>query len=204
MMTPAAVATKKIRKFRLHARPSAVLRNLKVLLDNAQDTPELASDIETEAKAAQARLDPAALYVTVTPGGTPSALDAFWAPAPGEPAPVALTVFAATIGGGLEAELAGALSRGETFRGRVLTALGEELADQAATFVERLVGEEARADACELLERRPCADDAAHRAVLDFLDAGRVGIGQDPGGHRFPRFTRVGVIPWGPPSKKKK
>jgi hypothetical protein len=203
-MSPAALATKKIRKFRLHARPSAVLRNLKILLDNAQDTPELANDIETEAKAAQSLLDSAALYATVTHGAAPAVLDAFWAPAPGEPAPVALTVFAVTIGSGLETELAGALSRGETFRGRVLTALGEELADQAATFVERLVGEEAQADACELLDRRSVADDATHRAVLDSLDAGRVGIGQDPAGHRFPRFTRVGVIPWGPPSKKKK
>ena len=203
-MSPAAVATKKIRKFRLHARPSAVLRNLKVLLDNPQETPELSSDIEAEAKAAQAFLDPAALYTTVVRGSAPGELDPFWEPAAGDPAPVALTLFAATIGAGLETELAGALSRGETFRGRVLTALGEELADQAAAFIERLVGEEAQSDACELLSRRLCTEDPPPLAVLTFLDAGRIGIGQDSAGHRFPRFTRVGVIPWGPPSKKRK
>ena len=203
-MSPAAVATKKIRKFRLHARPSAVLRNLKVLLDNPQETPELSSDIEAEAKAAQALLDTAALYTTVVRGSAPGELETFWEPVAGDPAPVALTLFSAKIGGGLETELSGALSRGETFRGRVLTALGEELADQAAVFIERLVGEEAQSDACELLSRRLCTEDNPQRAVLTFLDAGRIGIGQDSAGHRFPRFTRVGVIPWGPPSKKRK
>lgn len=202
-MSLVPLATKKIRKFRLHARPSAVLRNLKVLLENAQDTPELSKDIDAETKTALGRLDTAALFATVVRGQAPEWLAPHWTPADGEPAPVALTVFAATIGDGLEAELAVALSRGETFRSRVLTALGEELADQSAAFVERLVAEEAQVDACELSGRRPIQD-AAHREALAFLDAGRVGIGVDVAGHRVPRFSRVGVVPWGPPSKKRK
>lgn len=203
-MSAAIAPTKKIRKFRLHARPSAVLRNLKVLLENAQETPELSKDIEAETKTALTFLDTAALFTTVVRGQSPEWLAPFWTPTDGEPAPVALTVFAATIGEGVESELAGALSRGETFRSRVLTALGEELADQSAAFVERLVAEEAQVDACELSGRRPIQDATALREALAFLDAGRVGIGHDVAGHRVPRFSRVGVVPWGPPSKKRK
>lgn len=203
-MTSAVSSIKKIRKFRLRARPSAVLRNLKLLLENAQTTPELDKDIETESAAALALLETAALFVTVPRGQAPDWSEALWAPLEGHPAPVALTFFTVTIGPGLEGELAGALSRGEGFRSRVLTALGEELADQGASFVERLVAEEALQDSCELLDRRTFTDDGMGRSALGFLDAGRIGVGYDVGGHRAPRFTRVGVIPWGPPSKKRK
>ena len=39
---------KKIKKFRVQARPSAVLRGLKALMGDAQATPELETAIEAE------------------------------------------------------------------------------------------------------------------------------------------------------------
>jgi hypothetical protein len=66
--SPAVMTVKKIRKFRLHARPSAVLRNLKALLDEAQITPELEKAVEAEILAAGSRLETAALFET---GGPP-------------------------------------------------------------------------------------------------------------------------------------
>ncbi|MBK8872170.1 MAG: hypothetical protein IPN19_14320 [Elusimicrobia bacterium] len=62
-----------------------------------------------------------------------------------------------TIGVPFENELGDALARGEGLRSRLLTAL-EELAEQSALFVERLVAEEARQESCELEERRLFSD----------------------------------------------
>lgn len=194
----------KIRRFRLHARPSAVLRNLKSLMDGAAVTPELEKAVEGEVTSAARWLDTAALYETITPSQSADWLAPSWIPAEGEKKPVALTLFVATIGVPFENELGDALSRGEGLRSRLLTALGEELAEQAALFVERLVAEEARHESCELEERRLFSDPDPVRSTLSTLGADRVGIAYDAVGHLSPRFTRAGVIPWGPPAKKKK
>ncbi|MBL0058477.1 MAG: hypothetical protein IPP35_05090 [Elusimicrobia bacterium] len=201
-MTTAVGPVKKIRKFRLHPRPSAVLRNLKSLLDNAQITPELEKAAEAEALGSIHRLDTAALYGTWTPAQAPAWMEPLWRPAPGgTKGPVCLTLYTATIGTGFELELAEALSRGEGLRARLLTALGEELADQAAHFIERLVSEEARQDSCELEDRRDFSDPQDIRATLELLDAARLAMSYDAASHLTPRFTRAGALPWGPPSK---
>ncbi|MBP9127434.1 MAG: hypothetical protein KBD85_03135 [Elusimicrobia bacterium] len=199
------VCATKIRRFRLHARPSAVLRNLKTLLDGASIiTPELEKAVESESVSALRRLDTAALYETITPAQSADWLAPSWIPVEGEKKPVALTLFVSTIGVPFENELGDALSRGEGLRSRLLTALGEELAEQSALFVERLVAEEARQESCELEERRLFSDPEWIRLALRVLGADRVGISYDLVGHLSPRFTCVGVIPWGPPAKKKK
>ncbi len=189
-VVPAVTPIKKIRKFRLHARPSAVLRNLKSLLTNEPLTPEIEKAVEAEGLIVEKKLDSAALFDTGGPFG----------PFLKNPA---VTLFVATIGLPIETELAEALSRGEGLRSRILTAFGEELADQAANFVERLVAEEARQDSCELEERQVLSSGDEIQNALSRLDAGRLSITYDSGGHFSPRFTRVGVLPWGPPAKKK-
>lgn len=208
-MTTATRSVKKIRKFRLHPRPSAVLRNLKSLLDETQATPELEKAVEAEMRAAESRLDTSALFETVTPAQAPVWMGPLWGPdphgsAPDQKPPVAQTLFVVTIGTAFETELSDALSRGEGLRSRILTALGEELADQAAVFVERLVAEEARQESCELEDRRTFSNPSEIQPALDLLDAGRLSISYDAAGHLSPRFSRVGALPWGPPAKKKK
>lgn len=184
------MSVKKIRKFRLHARPSAVLRNLKSLLTNEPMTPEFEKAVEAEGLIVGKKLDTAALFDTGGPFG----------PFLKNPA---VTLFVTTIGTSIETELAEALARGDGVRSRILTAFGEELADQAANFVERLVAEEARQDSCELEDRQSLSSAEEIQGVLSRLDAGRLSISFDSGGHFAPRFTRVGVLPWGPPAKKK-
>lgn len=203
-MVAAASSVKKIRKFRLHPRPSAVLRNLKSLLDDAQLTPELEKGVESEILAASRRLDTAALFETMTPVQSPAWMGPLWGPPPDKNPPVAHTLFVTTIGTGMEMERTDALSRGEELRSKILTAIGEELADQAANFVERLVSEEAHQDSCELEERRLFSAPQEVKDALERLEAGRLSIGFDGSGQLSPRFTRAGVIPWGPPAKKKK
>ena len=200
----AASSVKKVRKFRLHPRPSAVLRNLKSLLDDAQLTPELEKAVESEIFAASDWLETAALFETIIPVESPAWMGPLWGPAPDAKPPVAHTLFVATIGTGMEIERTDALARGEALRSKILTAIGEELADQAANFVERLVAEEAHQDSCELEERRPFSVPQDIQAALERLEAGRLSIVIDGAGQLSPRFTRAGTLPWGPPAKKKK
>ncbi len=203
-MAPLISSVKKIKKFRLQPRPSAVLKNLRALMEGAQATPELEKDMEAESRAALPLLQTAALYATFAPGQGPAWTEPLWTAVPDEDAPVALTLFAATIGLGLEGEIGRALERSESFRSRVLAALGEELADQSAHFVARLLAEEAKDDACELSDRRPLNAAEDQQALLETLDASRIPLSFDAGGHLVPRFSRLGYVLWWPPTKKKK
>lgn len=202
-MTSVASTAKKIRKFRIHARPSAVVRHVRALLDNAHLTPELEKAVESECRVESSRLDTSAIYDTVTPSLSPAWLAPWWVPAEGEKKPVALTVFVSTAGGPLETEIAAAFAKGEDLRARLLTALGSELADQSGFFVARLASEEARRDSCELQDVRILSSETEIRSALELLDASRVGISVDSAGVLSPRFSRVGVLPWGPPARKK-
>ncbi len=194
----------KIRKFRITPRLSSVLKNLKALTGDAHATPELEAAVETESRRAGDFYATAALYDTFEPGKTPDVLLPLWekpADAPGTP--VALTLYVATIGTLLEEELGNSLSRGEALMSQVLTAVGEESAEQAAGFVSRLVAEEAIQEGCELSPRRDAATAEARREVLSLLGADKVGVALDAPGHLSPRFTRVGGLLWYPPKKKK-
>jgi hypothetical protein len=193
----------KIKKFRISPRLSSVLKNLKALTGESHTTPELETAAETESRRAGEFYATAALYETFEPGKTPAGLSPLWekpADAPGEP--VALTLYAATIGTPLEEELGNVLSRGEALMSRLLTAVGEESADQAAAFVTRLVAEEAQQEGCELSDRRDAPADA-RREVLSLLAADKLGIVLDAPGHLSPRFTRVGGLLWYATKKKK-
>jgi hypothetical protein len=193
----------KIRKFRISPRPASVLKNLKALTGDAHTTPELESAVDSEMRRAGDLYATAALYDTLEPGRTPEALADLWQkPADGAAEPVALTLYAATIGPRLEDALGDALSRGEGLMSRVLTAVGEEAADQAAAFVQKLVAEEAVQDGLELYPRREAAVDRRGEA-LALLGADKIGVTLDAAGHLTPRFTRVGGILWYPAKKRK-
>jgi hypothetical protein len=193
----------KVKKFRISPRAASVLKNLKALAGDTHPTPELEKAVEAELRRAGDLFSTAALYNTYDPGETPEALASLWEPAPEDPRkPVAITLYAATVGAGMEEELGNALSRGEKLMSQVLTAVGEESAEQAAAFVQRLVSEEAIQESCELTPRRE-APEALKREVLSFLSAEKVGIAVDGQGHLSPRFTRVGALQWYPPKKKK-
>lgn len=194
----------KIKKFRIVPRPASVMKNLKALAGEAHATPELESALETEMRRAGDLYASSALYETFEPGKTPDALSDLWtkpSEAPGDP--VALTLYAATIGTPLEEELGAALSRGEGLMSRVLTAVGEESAEQAAAFVTRLAAEEASREGCELADRREASTESVRRGILALLEAEKSDIRMDGAGHLSPRFTRVGGILWYPPKKKR-
>lgn len=194
----------KIRKFRLSPRPSSVLKNLKALTGRAQATPELESAVETEIGRASSLYATAALYDTFRPGKTPDSIVSLWRPPAGAPgAPVALTLYVATIGTPLEEALGGALSRGEALLSQVLTAVGEESAEQAAGFVARLAADEAAKEGCELSDRRDVPEADLRREVLSLLGSDKLGITLDGPGHLSPRFSRVGGLLWYPPKNGK-
>lgn len=194
----------KVKKFRLSPRPASVLKNLKALSEDPQVTPELESAVADGIRRAVGLYATAALYDTFDHGKTPATLDPLWEkPADAAGNPVALTLYAATVGAPLEEELGGALSRGEGLMSRILTAVGEESAEQAAAFVARLAAEEAVAESCELSPRRDVTEAELRRAVLDLLGASKIGVAVDGPGHLLPRFTRVGAILWFQAKKRK-
>ena len=187
------------------------MKNLRALLEDTQVTPELDAAVESETRGALALLDTAALYATFSPGQAPSWVETLLLPlaenseAEGrERPPIGVTVFVSTIGVALEEELARALAQGEGLRSRILTAVGEELAEQSGHFVARLLAEEAKNEACELSDRRPLTTPDQQQSLLETLDAARIPLSFDAGGHLSPRFSRLGYVLWWPPAKKRK
>lgn len=195
----------KVKKFRISPRPASVLKNLKALTGHAQATPELEQAVEAEIRRSSDLYATAALFDTFKPGKTPDSLASLWEMPAGAPGgePVALTLYVATIGTPLEEALSGALSRGEALISQVMTAVGEESAEQAAGFVGRLAAEESMQEGCELAPRRDAGTPALRRDILSLLGAEKLGISVDSADHLSPRFTRVGGLLWYPPKKRK-
>lgn len=195
----------KVKKFRIAPRPASVLKNLKALTGQTQVTPELEQAVESEIRRAADLYATAALFDTFKPGKTPESLAPFWikpADAPGGE-PVALTLYVATIGTPLEEAVGGALSRGESLISQVMTAVGEESAEQAAGFIGRLAAEESAQEGCELAPRKEASSPALRRDILSALGADKLGVSMDAADHISPRFTRVGGLLWYPPKKRK-
>lgn len=181
-----------------------MLRGLRALLQDARPTPELEKAVQDEIEHALPTFETAAVTTTFPRNQIPDWCEPLVRVDENTPTPIALTLFAATVGTAIEETLADALSRGEDLRSRVLSSLGEEAAEQAATFVERLMTEEARRDACEISDRHTLPQESMRALLLEHVDAARVMITLDSAGHLSPRFTRLGFILWWPLSKKKK
>ncbi len=174
-------------------------------MENAQPTPELEKAVESEGENAVALYATAAVYETVDRAKSSPWMEPLWTAEPETGAvPVAVTFFVATIGPGLEEELAAALTRGEGLRSQILTALGEESAEQAANFLTRLVGDEAKEEACELSPRFNVTVPELQRQILLLLGSDKIQIQMDNVGHLSPRFTKIGHLLWWPPSKRRK
>lgn len=194
---------KKIKKFRVASRPASILRGVRSLL-GATSVADLDARLEQEIPRAAAFFATAAVYDTFGADHFPDWAQELKAQKNEAGAlPVAVTYFAATIGPALEAELAAALTRGDTLLGQILTAVGEDGADQVANFVGRLINDEAKEDACEISPRVEASGDL-RQTVLQSLGAEKIGVQMDDQGRMTPRFTRVGHILWWPPVKRKK
>jgi len=197
-----AVSMKKIKKFRLHPRPSSVLRGLKALRPDI--SPDLDKSIEAELLRAPALLSTAAVYDTFRQDRSPAWAAGLWETENETGAkPIAVTFYAATVGDALEKEAARVMDAGDGLRGQILTSIGEEAADQSANFVHRLVADEAKEDSCELSPRADAAD-AGLSDILSLLEADKVSIRLSEDGRLLPRFSRAGHILWWPPAKKRK
>ncbi len=195
---------KKIKKFRVQSRSSAVLRGLKALTGDTRLTPELEKAVEQEIQNAQDLFSTAAFYSTYNAEQSPAWAAPIWESKNENGAsPVALTLFTTTVGPSLEKELSSSLDRGENLRSQILTCLGEEAAEQASNFVYRLLQEEAKQESCELSTRQ-AAEEAQQREILSALEADKIPVVLDDKGHLTPRFSRAGYILWWPPAKQRR
>jgi hypothetical protein len=196
---------KKIKKFRVAPRPSAVLKNLKALLSRSSLTPDAEQAVSSAIEKTTHRLSTAALYETVSLDRSPTWAAPLWdARNDKNSAPVALTFYAATIGPDLEKDVADSAAQGDMLRSQVLAALGEESAEQAAHFVARLVAEEAKGESCELSARAEPSSVDIRRGILGALDADKIGVRLEDNGGLSPRYSRAGYVLWWPPAKKRK
>lgn len=191
---------RKIKKYRISVRPFGVLRHLKkqVSFDSGKE-PEDSALEEAISKLAP-RVSPCALYGSYSRGETPEALKALWQSSPEKS--LSLSVIAATIGKPIELEIEKASQAGDPFERALVNSIARESLEQSFHFVERLIGEEAREESCELTPLLPAAAESLE-PLLEALDAQKAEITLNDSGQISPYFTGLRYCFWTPVKSKK-
>lgn len=186
----------KIKNFRIAVRPREIARWLKAHRP-LQITRELEAAIEHAAAGAKGRIEPAALYTTLTrpvaEKATPVALP--------ENA-VALSLLAASIGPALEQERLKAEARKDTLREALWAGLQQEALTQAVQFAVRLIQEQAKEEDCEMSPPVSVNDMSLAASLAALLGVGRIGIEWKASDSLPPSYVRVAWAFWTPAAKK--
>ena len=188
---------KKIRCFKLKLRPREVVRTLKNTQAIAEVTPQIEAAVSREIERLSPLCEPAAVYETVRRDAV--TID-FGLDIPKEC--VAVSMYAVTIGAGVEEEVRTAQQHNEALIEHLVHAVALEALEQSAQFVFRLIREEAREDECELSARQRIQPPAIVAAILSAVAADKIAITMAPDAPApTPRYSSCGVILWLPVKK---
>lgn len=116
-----------------------------------------------------------------------------------EPRTLATSVCVTTLGPKLDA----ALDAAQGAERALLELLREVTLEESQRFVLRLLTNEAKDEQCELGEARRWSDPAVEAALLEKLDAGRIGVTRGEAG-MTPAASLLFTVGWTPQKKKAK
>lgn len=191
---------KKIKKFKIHIRPSSLLRNLKRSLTPNLSEEELEKRIQQEIEKVQLLLFPSATYETYSKMQCPLPLNPLWNQAPN--AAISISLIAASIGSQIENEIEKSRNDSEKLRTHILDALAREALEQSIHFVLKLIAEEAKEENCELSVPLPLESTYLEEA-LSFLQASKADIHSGSDGKLSPLYSSVSYCFWQAVAKSK-
>lgn len=190
---------KKIKKFKIHIRPSYVLRNLKRTLPSHANEEELEKRIQQEIEKVQQLLSPSAIYQTYSKRQSPQFLNSLWQNGPADA--ISISLIAASLGSSIEKEIEKSRNH-STLSSDILDAIAKEALEQSLNFVLKLITEEAKEENCGLSVTFPL-ESTYLEATLSFLEAAKADIHSDPDGHLSPLYSSVSYCFWQPAKKLK-
>jgi hypothetical protein len=191
------MSTKKIKKFKINLRFRDIVRNLKSTAKTCEITKEIEELIDNESDRAQKIITPSSVFETVSKEKLhfPVGVEA-------PPKWVAASFFIVSVGPGADAEMASLAERNEIVVERVMHSIFMEALEQSANFINRLLGDEAKDEDCELSQRVTVSSAETIQEVLKILPFDKIGVSY-PGENGFqPQFTSCEVVFWTPIKKR--
>ena len=188
---------KKIKKFKINCRSREILRILKTTTEISQMTPQLEEAVQRESLRLRGMITPAAIYDTHPKDKMPGDLAVS---APGKW--IAASIYLVTIGDEVEEEIRESRLRGERMLSSILHAIAVEALDQSARFVQRLVGEEAGNEGCELTKYQQVGADGSWEQFFRVLPGDKIGVSRSDNGAFDPLYSSGGISYWIPLKKR--
>lgn len=192
---------KKLKKYKIHIRPSAVSRLLKKKLNSDVPADSFEKEAQVEIPRAEAWVVPTALYETLSKKDSPASIANLWTQA--SQRALSVSLIAATIGPDMEREIESCRAANDDQRCALLECIAREALEQSAAFVGRLLAEEAKDESCEVSPLLP-ADPSTVGEVLNVLESHKAGVLLDGNGRIVPVFTKIAYCFWNPVSRSKK
>lgn len=191
---------KKIKKYKIAVRPFFALRNLKRKVKLEIDEKEAEERIEKEIARLQPLLSPSSLYETYSRNETPEPLKALWDQAHAKA--LSLSVVLSTVGSSVESAVETAGQSPDPLAGPIADAVARESLEQSLGFVFKLLGEEAKLEACELTPLTPVPS-ACYAGLLPLLESHKADVTLSGEGKITPLYSSAGFCFWSPASKNK-
>ncbi|HBU68828.1 MAG TPA: hypothetical protein DEE98_00415 [Elusimicrobia bacterium] len=196
---------KKIKNFKINLRQREILRLLKATSKVSEITPQLEDAVKQEVERLQKEIKPSAVYETVTGESMVSGLSG---EIPKES--VAATLYIVTINTSIGLDIRSASERGENILANVLHCLAIEALEQTINFVQRLVADEAKSEACEISARKNIDSKPVLEKIFKLLPGEKVGVSiaqqndllPSDKGALSPLYSSCGVMPWVPVKKQ--
>ena len=185
---------KKIKKFKVNLRKREILRNLKLISEVKEITPQIEEIVESEIKKSADYVTPASVYSSYTHDEMLVKFGPDFLHSEGRKPPGA-TFIIVTAGKMIEDEIKTRQAGGETIHAAIIRALGLEAVDGALNFVVKLALNEAKSEDSILLTPEKIDGKKAAQA-LEALEAKKIGVSIDENGRVQPEFSSVVAVRW--------
>ncbi len=189
---------KRIKKYKISLRPSAVLRLFKKRIPENLPEEELEKKIELALPSAHKYFKTYAAYEVFSPKELPETLKELWKGCPN--GSVSIAFIASTIGNSLETEWKKIQNSNDSVQAALLESIGMEAQDQSFLFAVKLLQEESKLEGCDSTNPQ-VLDSTYTRECLGLLQI-KDEIFLDSEEKLIPLYSRIGFCFWTPLKKK--
>ncbi len=190
---------KRIKKYKISLRPSAVLRNLKKRTSLEGTEEEIEKNINLEIGRVQKSFYTFSSYETFSQNELPESLKDLWSKGP--ESAVSLSLIASTIGNSLENESKIFQNSNNLAQRALIESIGVEACDQSFLFGAKLLQDESKLEGCECSSPLP-VESLYLKECLTCLQVQETEISLNSEGILTPLYSRLGFCFWTPLKKR--
>ncbi|MFN3967221.1 MAG: hypothetical protein ACK4JE_05950 [Endomicrobiia bacterium] len=187
---------KKIKKFKISLRKREVLRNLKLISEIKEITPQLEEIISKEIEKSIEYIHPASVFETFSIDELNKKFGLKF-----EQQYPAISIIVVTIGNEIEKIIEELKSRGEILHSQIVHSIGIEACESSKNFIYKIIDEEAKEEECILLAPEKQNEENSKNIIRNF-DVKRIGVFIDDKNTIQPIYTDVSIVKWQTRTKK--